>query len=328
MLKLSVGYQFLEDESFYEIVKRTKEQIEEVYFAYPNFASGRSMLEDEITEPFKEEIEQIRNIGIKLDLLFNANCYGENAISRSLSNQVISTVKNVRPDVVTTTSPAIAYIVKKNFPEIKTRASVNMKIGSVKGMQYLEPIFDSFCIAKECNRDLSLLKDISHYAKENGKQITILANSGCMRNCSGQIFHDNMVAHEADIAKNDNIGFVPYTCWNYLRDSKNFVSVLQNTWIRPEDIDNYEPYADLIKIATRMHSNPAMVISAYAKRKFKGNLLDLFEPGYSPAFAPYIIDSSLLPMDFWQKTTECNKKCENCNYCATVLEKSLISTDM
>ena len=145
-----------------------------------------------------------------------------------------------------------------------------------------------------------------------------------MRNCSGQIFHDNMVAHESEISKQKNIDFMPYMCWNYLKNKENFVSVLQNTWIRPEDIHHYETLTDSIKLATRSHQLPGMVIGAYARGMYSGNLLDLFEPGFAPAFMPYVIDSSKIPDDFWERTTKCNKKCESCTYCNEVLNKALV----
>ena len=230
----------------------------------------------------------------------------------------------IQPDIVTTTSPAIAYMVKERYDNIELKASVNMRISSVKGMQYVAHLFDSYCVAKECNRDLERLKQLREWTTDNGKKITILANSGCMRDCSGQIFHDNMVAHEAQISKQKNIDFLPYMCWAYLKDKKNFSAILQNTWIRPEDIDRYEGFVDTIKLATRAHQLPAMVIGAYARRKYFGNLLDLFEPGFSPAFAPFAIDSSKIPKDFWEVTTECNKDCEHCNYCKDVMEKVMV----
>jgi collagenase-like PrtC family protease len=107
----------------------------------------------------------------------------------------------IGPDVITTTSPAIAHMVKEEYPHIHLKASVNMRISTVKGMQYIAHLFDSYCVAKECNRNLPQLKELKNWAENNGKKITILANSGCMRDCSGQVFHDNMVAHEAEIAK-------------------------------------------------------------------------------------------------------------------------------
>ncbi len=337
MLRLSVGYQYNEDAlPFSKIVQTYKESIAEVYFAWIDQPSGRSKLcgfdgyfDYGLQDIMVTELKKIKEMGIALDLLFNANCYGEDAVSEVLKCRIVSVMDYLesvgcKPETVTTASPAIAYMVKEHFPDISVKASVNMKIGSVKGMQYVAHLFDQYCVAKECNRNLPLLKSMKSWAEQNGKKITILANSGCMRDCSGQIFHDNMVAHESEIAKQKNIEFLPYMCWNYLKDEKNFVSVLQNTWIRPEDIHNYEGIADYIKLATRTHALPGLVIGSYARRFFTGNLLDLFEPGFGPAFAPMVIDSTKIPQDFWKATTECDKNCQNCNYCKNVLKNALI----
>ena len=336
MLRLSVGYQYSERYSFASIVEQYKESIEEVYFPWVDTASGRSMIggydgyfDYGLQGVLVEELTKIKNLGIKLDLLFNANCYGENAMSEVLRGKVYSIIdflkaNNIAPEVVTTTSPAIAYIIKEQYPEIELNASVNMKIASVKGMQYVSHLFDSYCLAKECNRNIELLKELRAWSDENNKKITMLANSGCMRDCSGQIFHDNMVAHEAEISGRKNFDFMPYMCWNHLKDKKNFVSVLQNTWIRPEDIHNYEGLVDTVKLATRSHQLPGMVIGAYARERYYGNLLDLFEPGFSPALLPYVIDSSKVPNDFWENTTKCNKDCTKCGYCHGVLAQALV----
>jgi len=336
MLKLSVGYQYSEKIPFPSIAMSYADSIEEVYFPWVDVASGRSMLggydgyfDYELQNILIKELQEIKALGIKLDLLFNANCYGEDAMSEAMQGKICSIIDyldsyGVCPEIITTTSPAVAFMVKNNYPDIELKASVNMKISTVKGMQYVAHLFDSYCVAKECNRDISQLKEMKKWAEENGKKITILANSGCMRDCSGQIFHDNMVAHEDKISKQKNINFMPYMCWNYLKDKNNLHSVLQNTWIRPEDIHNYDDLADCIKLATRAHQLPGMVIGAYARRMYSGNLLDLFEPGFSPAFAPYAIDSSKIPDDFWKNTTDCDKNCEKCNYCKTVLDHSLV----
>ena len=336
MLKLSVGYQYSEKFLFSKIVSDYAQSIEEVYFPWVDAASGRSMIggydgyfDYGLQNILIGELKKIKELGIKLDLLYNANCYGEDAMSEVLRGKVYSVIdfladNGIKVDVITTTSPAIACMVKEQYPEIELKASINMKISTVKGMQYVAHLFDSFCVAKECNRDIEKLKMLKAWAQENGKKITILANSGCMRDCSGQIFHDNMVAHEYEISKQKNINFLPYMCWQYLKDKANYPAVLQTTWIRPEDIDNYEGLVDTVKLATRAHQLPGMVIGAYARRMYSGNLLDLFEPGFGPAFAPYAIDSSKIPEDFWQKTVSCNKDCTKCNYCKTVLDKAIV----
>ena len=275
-----------------------------------------------------KDLEFIKEMGISLNLLFNANCYGEDAMSQVLRGRVCSVLdylgeQDLLPQSVTTTSPAIAHIIKEQYENISLTASVNMKIGSVKGMQYVAHLFDGYCIAKECNRDLERLRTLKAWAVENGKKITMLANSGCMRDCSGQIFHDNMVAHEAEVSKQKNIDFLPYMCYTYLKDPKHYVSVLQNTWVRPEDISRYEGLVDTVKLATRSHQLPGMVIGAYARGWYAGNLLDLFEPSFSPAFAPFVVDSAKIPADFWEHTTACNKNCHQCNYCEKVMNSAL-----
>lgn len=336
MLKFSVGYQNSEDFSFPQIVSSYAGSIDEVYFSWVDCASGRSMIggydgyfDYGLQDSLVDDLLQIRSMGIGLDLLFNANCYGNDAISRSLEGRVYSIIDyldrcGLMPEVVTTTSPFIAAVVKKHFENIELKASVNMKIASVKGMEYVAHLFDSYCVAKECNRNIPLLKSMKEWAENHGKKITVLANSGCMRDCSGQIFHDNMVAHEDGISQRQNVEFMPYMCWNFLKNPENYPAVLQNTWIRPEDIHNYENLADSIKLATRAHHLPGMVIGSYVRGRYLGNLLDLFEPGFSPAFAPCVVDSSRIPDDFWKRTCECNKDCTKCDYCKNVMKNALI----
>lgn len=338
MLKLSVGYQHNSEAPFSSIVSRYRNSIEEVYFSWIDQPSGRSVLggcdgffDYSLQSELVEELKKIKSFGIKLNLLFNANCYGEEAISRVLEKRIISIIdyldsEGIIPDGITTTSPAIAYMIKEHYSNIDVKASVNMRIASIEGMSYVESLFDSFCLAKECNRDVSLLRELYAYAKERQKRITLLANSGCLRNCSGQIFHDNMVAHEGEIAKQKNIDFLPYTCYRVLRDTKNHSLVLKNTWIRPEDIDRYEGLCDSIKLATRMHALPGMVIDAYSRRKYSGNLLDIFEPGHGPLLAPFIVDNDRFPEDWFEVSTSCKKNCGSCHYCDSVCEKVFVNS--
>ena len=272
-------------------------------------------------------------MGIKLDLLLNANCYGRYAVSQYLANLVYSIIEYVKDtigtlDIVTTTSLAIAHIIKKNFKDIDVRASVNMRIGTIKGMEYLSTLFDSFYLQREYNRDFERIKEIKTWCNLHNKGLYMLANSGCMNFCSGQIFHDNLVAHEKELDEIRNIaGYNPILCQDYYRNKDNWVSFLQNSWIRPEDMRNYERHFSMAKLATRMHANPRKVIQSYVEQEFNGNLLDLLEPSYEPLFSGYIIDNSKFPEDWFEKTANCDKKCFQCNYCASVLKKVLIKVD-
>jgi hypothetical protein len=150
----------------------------------------------------------------------------------------------------------------------------------------------------------------------------MLANSGCLRNCPWQTFHDNMIAHSDAAMKTENVkGWNPHLCWTLYKDRKNFAEILKATWVRPEDLARYEGIVDVVKLATRQHANPGMVISAYERGTFEGNLLDLFEPGFSPAFYPEFIDNAEFPADWFDRTSACMRDCEECGYCENALRQ-------
>jgi hypothetical protein len=340
-MKFAVGFQLYDmgEEPFSHIVDTYKEHISEVFFAWQDTPSGRSAVATRhgftdwsAQSRMEEELRAIKAMGIKLDLLFNGNCYGEYALSEKLANSVISVIRHLQNtvggvEIVTTASPAIAHTVKKHFPNIEVRASVNMKIGTVKGMEYVAHLFDSFHVQREYNRNLPHLKMLKEWADANGKKLILLANSGCFAHCSGHTFHDNMVAHESQICEVQNLkDFMPYVCWGALKKRENWHMLLQNTWIRPEDLHHYEDLFDTVKLATRMHSLPGMVIDAYARRSFFGNTLDLFEPGFSKAIAPYVINNDAFPKDWFTQTSECDKMCHRCGYCKKVFDQVLLNT--
>ena len=339
-MKFAVGYQLPQegDLPFSELIAPYADRIGEVYFPWLDIATGRSKLGTEhgytdwkAQARLEEDLVRIHRMGIRLDILFNANCYGRLAMSEELKNKVCSILEHLRDvvggvEILTTTSPFIAEVVKKSFPEIEVRASVNMWIGTVKAMQYLSDLFDSFYVQREYNRDLDYIRELREWCDENGKRLYMLANSGCLAFCTGHSFHDNLVAHESEICETNNVDdFMPYTCWRYLKNRENWSAILQNSWVRPEDIHHYEGLIDTVKLATRMHSRPEMVIRAYVTGSFYGNLPDLMEPGFGPAISPYIIDNRRIPEDFFERTSHCDRKCHKCGYCASVLEKALVN---
>lgn len=341
-IPLCVGYSITGEGQmpFPMIVEKYRESIGEVYFSFPGIAGGRSPLgavsgytDHHALAVMTEEIQQIHIMGVKLDLLFNALCNGDDALSLAHEREVISVLEYLEdigclPEVITTASPVTAEIIHRYNKNIDVRASVNMRIASVKGIQYVEHLFDSFCIFRDVNRDLKKLTEISEYLHKNGKGLSMLANSGCLRACSMQTFHDNAVAHESGIMSKANLPWAGVSgCRTYLSNPLHRAAFLQNTWIRPEDINRYEGLVDNVKLATRMHALPAMVIDAYARGSYSGNLADLFEPGHGPTFAPWVIDNDKFPHDWFERTTACDKNCEACGYCESVKQKVFVNSE-
>ena len=90
MPKLSVGYQYNEERSFADVIRDYADSIESVYFPWIDTASGRSKLSGfdgyfdyNLQEGLVRDLEAIKALGVKLNLLFNANCYGADAMSKN-----------------------------------------------------------------------------------------------------------------------------------------------------------------------------------------------------------------------------------------------------
>ncbi|MBQ0006280.1 MAG: hypothetical protein KBS57_02615 [Alistipes sp.] len=332
---LAVGYQHRSEGERFSSLVLSYPEVGEVYFPWVEEPSGRPALGynegdevDVVREVLREELKAVRSGGRSLDLILNANCYGEAAMSRELERRVISIVEELdswgcRPDIITAASPFVAHCAKRHFPEIETRASVNMKLTTIQAMNYLTPWFDSFYIGRDVQRNLDTLKAFSGWARDNGRKLGLLANSGCLRNCPWQTYHDNLIAHSSAALNHQPADdFNPHLCWTMYADRANLPEILKATWIRPEDLDEYAPYVDVVKLATRQHSMPRLVVDAYVSRSYDGNLLDLFEPGYTPAFVGHgiMLENSRFPSDWASKSGHCLRECTGCGYCGKVFD--------
>lgn len=322
-----VGYQ--NSQELKTCVLESKDHISELYFPWQGFTSGRGEPSQEDHLALEEDLETYSSAGIKLNLLLNGNCYGEQSQSRSFFQEVGDTVfhlyENWGVSVVTTSSPLIAKFLKINFPDIDIRASVNMEIGTPEGASYVAQWFDSFYLKREFNHHLDKIVTMRNWCDKNSKKLYLLANSGCLNDCSARTFHDNLVAHQNEIAKQDNAYAFKGVCHEYLQQDENQKSLLQiSNFIRPEEISLYENFVDGIKLATRTTLNPMMIIQAYLSRKHLGNLLDLTEPSHAKNFYPSIIANDKIPADFGKRRWECNHRCQECNACQEVQQNATI----
>ena len=326
-MKFAVGYQHRSEGRPFSETALGHTSVDEVYFPWVDEPSGRPKLgygeEDDaatVCDVLHDELVALKAGGKRLDLLLNANCYGAEAMSKKLEEHVIEILAtlvgwNAKPEVVTTASPFVARTLKRVFPEVEVRASVNMRLTTLQAFRYLSPLFDSYYLGRDVQRDLATVKRFSDWCRANGKKLCVLANSGCLRNCPWQTYHDNLIAHSDAAMRVKNADFNPHLCWTLYKDPKNFPEILKATWIRPEDLGRYEGLVDVVKLATRQHANPEVVVSAYERGRFEGNLLDLLEPGFSPAFYPHFIDNTAFPPDWFERTGVCSCGCTDCGYC-------------
>ena len=327
MIRFSIGYQ-PEDElgrPFTEMAAEFCSSLYEVYFAWPGIANGRiSGFDDGQLAP---ALRDIAALGLRLDLLVNAGCYGMEGVTKTFMQQLASSIDRIRQaagrlDVITTTSRAVATYLKRNFPEIEVRASVNMRIGNTRMLDYLAEEFDSFYLQREYNYNPDVLQSFGQWCRRNDRRFYLLANSGCMNWCAGQSFHDNLLGHYRPIPPEELLeNFDPTLCGEYYRNGRNAVNLLKNSWIRPEDVDRFENLCDGMKLATRASARPRMIVQAYVKRSWHGNLLDLLEPGLAGKFLPEILDNTRFPADWVSRKRACGGNCDECRYCETLMKQ-------
>ncbi len=285
-MKFSAGYQA--DEAWIDALVARRDALCDVYFAFGSMPSGRKAITSE--ERQLDDLGRIADAGIPLHILFNANCYGARAQARSFFAEIGETIERFAADGaltgVTTTSPLVAKFVKDNFPQLETRASVNMEIGTVAGMDYLSDVFDGYYLKRELNRDLSAVRRIKDWCDAHGKRLYLLANSGCLNFCSSHVFHDNLVAHEAEIAREDNGYAYGGTCWKWLAKPERRAKWMDRTnWSAPEGVARYEGLCTAMKLATRINEHPVRILESYATGSHLGDIMSLLEPNHSALFA-------------------------------------------
>ena len=343
-MKFSVGYQYPDDqysERFPEILEDYSTSVGELFFAPGNEPNARTpaaeasgLSEEAAWEILLEDLIETKKMGIKLNLLFNANCLGAQCVSKELQSRVIKITEKFLStcslDTITTASFFIAQVIKETFPNLEVRSSVNMKLGTIEALEYAKEVFDGFCIQRDINYHFDKLQAISQWAKANNKKLCLLANSGCLRNCAAQIFHDNLVAHLHQLKNVDCcMDKDPVFCRKFYANKAHQLEYLaHSTVIRPEDVKHYENIVSLIKLATRTHSNPRLVLEAYSSGKFTGNFFDLTEPGHGIFFKGKVLDNSKIPASYWQVKSQCKENCSSCNFCKNAMQQAMLDCEV
>lgn len=322
--KLAVGHFF--NAPFQGACAAHVSRIREVFFAWPGVLSCRPAPEfkPEVRARLLDDLHWARNNSIELDTLFNCNCYGDQAISPELAAFVDRVLREMDaeglfPETVTTTSPFIATVLRTHFPSVKIRWSVNLRVHGTIGFESVEELFDSFYVSREHQRDRRYLAELADWAKQHGKVMGLQANSGCLRQCPFQTFHDNLHGHgdgrrPEDVATAKDYGFSFFRCKTHY-ERGNYEDFLRATWLRPEDMPNYEPFVEIVKLATRRHPHPVKVLEAYATCRYSGNLADLMDPAH--AFPKRFENERFDAVsDLWEAVREC-PNANNCRHCGT-----------
>lgn len=335
--KFAVGHYLTEKPddpaSFAEMAKRFAPRLREVYFPWPGLSNARAKVYDkpDNEERIVADLKYCREHGMKLDILANATCYGEKSFTEEQRLQLVGIIKHLDelglyPEIVTTTSPYIAKVFKLNFPDIEVRASVNMRLRNTLALEYLSPLYDSYYICRDVQRDLPTFRKMAAWCKEHDKKLCMLANSGCVRNCPWQVFHETLLSHNF-IKACEEMGpqGIELLCNSIFLKKGTLADFLRCSWIRPEDIHVFEPELETIKLSTREAKYPMEIVEAYVNASYDGNLLRLMDPYHGLGFRPNRVDNKSFPADWVTSgiAAKCADNCTHCGKCEQMLAQVL-----
>ena len=148
-----------------------------------------------------------------------------------------------------------------------------------------------------------------------GIRIELLANEGCLPHCPCKLSHDAYIAlanlDGRDLTHDLNCRA---GCIRLLEEQPH--RLLQSPFIRPEDVDLYLYHVDTIKLCGRTLGAGFLenVITAYRRRRYDGNLLDLLDATAWLAERLYV-DNRMLSFDFAAMLAQCDNRCDQCGFC-------------
>jgi len=333
--KFAVGHYLTEKPddpaSFAELVKRFAPRLREVYFPWPGLSNARAKVYDkpDDEERIVADLKYCREHGMKLDILANATCYGEKSFTKEQRLQITGIIGHLddiglRPEIITTTSPYIAKVFKVNFPDIEIRASVNMRLRNTLALEYLAPLYDSYYICRDVQRDLPTFRTMAAWCRDHGKKLCMLVNSGCVRNCPWQVFHETLLSHGFSFTFTEmEVQNIDLVCNSIFSRKKKLAEFLRCSWIRPEDVHVFEPELETIKLSTREAKFPMEIVEAYVNGSYDGNLLRLMDPNHALGFRPNRIDNKSFPADWVTSgiAAKCAENCTHCGKCDRILEQ-------
>ena len=335
--KFAVGHFLTErpddPKSFLELAKRYADRLREVYFAWPGLLNGRptGLKKENEEERIISDMQYCRKHGMKLDLLANATCYGEKACTADQRHQLTGIVERLAseglyPEIITTTSPYIAKLFKVTYPDIEVRASVSMRLRNTLAFEYLAPLFDSYYICRDVQRDLPTFHTMAAWCRDHGKKLCMLANSGCVRNCPWQVFHETLLSHKFITVLPEMLEQNIELICNHIFMKKRMLSeFMRCTWIRPEDIHVFEPELETIKLSTREAKYPHEIVAAYVSGDYDGDLLRLMDPYHGFSVRPNRIDNKSFPADWVTSgiAAKCAENCTHCGKCEEIMRNAL-----
>jgi len=320
---------------------------------------GSCVIPDPSRLIIENQIKQIVSRKIGFNYLLNATCLGDRAATSTGVKEIeglLGWLVSCGVTSVTVSSPSLLKFIKRAYPSLRVCVSTQVGVRNWQSAAQWEAWgADAITLSfVDVNRDFKSLRRIRAAVRCD---LQVIANLDCLYGCPYFRYHAHVTSH-ASQSGHPSRGFVIDYCFlkcNTVR-FRDPVEFLRSGWIRPEDIHYYESAGiNALKLVNRTMPTHKLrlVVDAYTRGTYEGNLLDLFSDpsrsvGYKKfrnfkfylrpdavnilklwrfrgLFAPrkIFIDNTVLDgfLDYFQDSDCSSRDCRKCGYCASWADK-------
>ncbi|MNC17264.1 Peptidase family U32 [compost metagenome] len=284
MKKLSVpcNWNFEKAQQIAVMAPENDTMVYEMYGAISNdvFPTGRykesmNIVNEADALRFKRDI--VDKHGFNFAYLLNTPCSLELLNLQDLRKYLDWIIYDFKAQSLTISSLELMQFVRRHYPQ------VNINVSTIAGVQNIEE-FNNFLeiqpsriiLHHNAVRNISGLKTLIAYAKEQGIKLELMLNESCLQNCKRRKEHYNCLALNQSDHK-----FHVYC--NTIKVQQPYQLLMAN-FIRPEDIGFYAKLGvELFKVTGRSKHPDWLpeVVGAYLHQSYDGNLIRLL--GIDPA---------------------------------------------
>ena len=309
-----------------------------------------------------EHVREIHDIGATFTYLMNSpwsDALEFDTVTRRALMEELDWVRSIGADYVVLAIPYLFELVKRNFPELRIKASYSNRVTTVEhAVKLANAGAEMVCLHQSMMREFPFLRAVRRALPDT--RLQLIVDVSCIPHCPSSYAFHHASACPA-LSRNDSRetagGYHSIThgmAWCHSARLNNPSYLLAGGFIRPEDVGRYEDVGiDSLKLATRPLATPAILrkVKAYLDRRYDGNLLDIINivsfglpdkmygkatdtSGAAKAYADIknrfdfskmvVIDNRALDgfLDHFIKRP-CPSSCLGCNVCDTYASKAV-----
>ncbi len=271
-------------------------------------------------EAVARHVEAARRRGIPFYYALNYTCFGAQEFTAQWQRWVVELLawlEGIGAEGVIVASPYLAELVKRRST-LRLHVSLGAQVDSVPKVLYWQEVgADAIYLDDALNRDFQALAAARKVAR---CQLVLSVNVGCILHCPLRIHHGAFLSHARECPPGGYVDYSLLRCC--LARASGPAQMLKLPWIRPEDLGLYEEMGfEAFKIWGRTQGEEWLlrVATAYARRRYEGDLNDLLDPVDNVApfgRLPYRLrNDRLTGFLAGLRGRPCRLGCASCRYC-------------